>query len=168
MAKSVFRYGRNNTVNDISISTEGLEAARKELLDAGDYTVTVVTAKFPEQQKRSNPNKSIILEAREIESEKMIDMRPMWVSGPNEVAGGLTTRNLGIIMDMLEAIGVPKGSNVDAKVLTKLVGVTFDVHLGLERGRDGRSYNAFEAVYGTVENDEAHDRGDVVNLRDAG
>jgi hypothetical protein len=168
VAKSVFRYGRNGAADDISISTEGLEAARKELFDAGDYTVTVVTAKFPEQQRRSNPNKSIILEAREIESTKMIDMRPLWVSGPNEVTGGLTTRNLGVVVDMLAAVGVPKGSNVDTKVLAKLVGVSFDVRLGLERGRDGRSYNAIEAVYGTVENDEAHDRGDVVNLRDAG
>jgi hypothetical protein len=166
MAKSVFRYDRNGAIDDISISTEGLEAARKELFDAGDYTVTVVTAKFPEQQKRGNPNKSIILDAREIDSAKLIDMRPMWVSGPNEVTGGLTTRNLGIIVDMLEAVGVPKGGNVDTKVLTKLIGVSFDVRLGLERGRDGRSYNAIEAVYGTV--DETDDRSDVVNLRDAG
>jgi hypothetical protein len=140
------------------VSTKDLVQQRRILADPGDHAATIENATLVKSQRG---NVSVVLALGNPDTGHLFDVRPLWIDGPNAAAGTMAARNLAIIGDLLEAVGVaPDSYNaIDNKLLASLVGKTFDIHRSLEYGQTGQVFNAIALINGLIED------ADVVHLR---
>jgi hypothetical protein len=152
MAREVFRRSNKPTMRKLSVSTESV--ARRSLVDPGDYLATVKKALLIEP--RRDGNISVVLELVDPESDNYYDTRPLWVSGPNAGNGNMAARNVGIVCDLLKVIGIPPTAykELDDELLARLVGKTFELTLGLDRGSRGGAFNVIARVNDAIDPDD--------------
>ena len=82
-----------------------------------------------------------------MESSIRVDIRPLWVDGPNAGAGDLAGRNQYLIGRLLTLRGLPTVGNV-GDLIPQLAGLEFDARLVLAPdGRTGQTYNALAHIY---------------------
>jgi hypothetical protein len=134
----------------LSVSTTELSKQRRHLAEPGEYLAAVEKAELTQSQRG---NISVVLELRNAETGDAFDVRPLWIDGPNADKGSIASRNFGILVELLEAAGVHAGTYaaLDDKVLSSLIGKTFDVNLSLEEGRTGAMFNMVVTVNGLID-----------------
>jgi hypothetical protein len=148
MPKKVFRRGGGGGPNEpISVATSALNQQRREIVEPGDYSVTIEQARLV---KNRAGNVSVVLELREPETDALIKLRPLWIHGANADRGTFAADNVGIIQDLLDVAGHAPGtySQINDSLLATLVGWVFDVQLILQPGATGEMFNAITAVEG--------------------
>jgi hypothetical protein len=141
---------------------------RRKLFDPGEYDVTASKAELVTNKRRTG-DVSVALELHDADNpHELIDLRPLWVAGPNADRGTLAERNQGILIDLLTAAGVAESSysELTNTVLNSLIGKTFGVELGIDQGRMGGTFNTIVRVFGAVE-DEDETAAPVVPLKPA-
>jgi hypothetical protein len=141
---------------NLSVSTENV--VRRTLVDPGDYLACVRKAHLIEP--KNDGNISVVLELSDPETGDYYDVRPLWIAGRNADRGTMAGRNVGIMQDMLDVIGIPADSykELNDPLLTRLVGKTFELTLAVDHGNRGGVFNIITRVLGTV------DPGDVVSF----
>ena len=96
---------------------------------------------------QNNQNVSVVLNLIEMESGSRVDIRPLWVDGPNAGAGDLAVKNQHLVAQLLSLRGLPTAGNVGVLV-PQLAGLEFDARLVLAPdSRTGRTYNALADIY---------------------
>jgi hypothetical protein len=150
MARKVFSKG---ATRKLSVSTENV--ARPTLVDRGDYLCSVKRAALIESHRGGNI--SVVLELLDPESNDHYDTRPLWVAGPNAGEGNMAGRNLGIVRDLLEAVGIPPDAykEITDELLARLVNKTFDLRLDLDRGSRGGEFNVIVRVNQVIDPPDA-------------
>ena len=104
-------------------------------------------ASTPPRIIKNNQNVSVVLSLIEMESGSRVDIRPLWVDGPNAGAGDLAVKNQHLIRQLLTLRGLPTEGNVGI-LIPQLAGLEFDARLVLDPdGRTGRTYNALADIY---------------------
>jgi hypothetical protein len=82
-----------------------------------------------------------------MESGGRVDIRPLWVDGPNAGAGNLAAENRHLVAQLLTLRELPTAGNVN-DLIPQLAGLEFDARLVLDPdGRTGRTYNALADIY---------------------
>jgi hypothetical protein len=150
MAREVFsRRSNRATTRTLTVSTENV--AHRVLVDPGDYPARISKAQLIEP--RRDGNISVVLELVHPESNDYFDVRPLWIAGPNAGNGNMAGRNLGIVRDLLEVIGIPPSSykELNDELLVRLVGRVFELTLDLDRGGRGGVFNTVIRVNGTID-----------------
>jgi hypothetical protein len=134
---------------DLSVPTENV--ARRVLVDPGDYPACVRKAHLIEP--RNDGNVSVVLELSHPESGDYYDLRPLWVAGRNADRGTMAGRNVAIVQDLLEVIGIAPDSYkaLTDTLLGRLVGRTFELTLATDHGVRGGTFNIITIVLGTVD-----------------
>jgi hypothetical protein len=156
VAREVFRRSKKSADRKLSVSIENV--VRRTLVDPGDYLCSVKKAEL--REPRRDGNLSVILDLVDPESGEYFDIRPLWVDGPNASRGTMAGRNVRIVCDMLDVIGVPPDSYkaITDELLARLVGHTLDLDLDVDRGGRGGVFNTIVRVNGKI------DPADVVPL----
>lgn len=151
MTKEVFTRRSNKAARTLTVSTEGI--ARRVAIAPGDYIGRVTKAQLIAPGRGDNI--SVVLEIVDPESGDYFDVRPLWVAGPNAGNVNMAARNISIVSDLLDAVGVPVTAYraFDDELLDKLVGRTFDLTFGLDQGRSGGVFVTITRVNGVVEPD---------------
>ena len=104
-------------------------------------------ASTPPALIQNNQNVSVVLSLIEMESGSRVDIRPLWVDGPNAGAGDLAAKNQDLIAQLLKLRELPTAGNV-GDLIPQLAGLEFDARLVLDPdGRTGRTYNALADIY---------------------
>jgi hypothetical protein len=144
---------------NLSVSTENV--ARRVLVDPGDYLACVRKAHLI--APRNDGNISVVLELSHPETGDYYDIRPLWVAGRNADRGTMAGRNVGIVQDLLDVIGIPPDSykELDDTLLARLVGKTFELTLDVDHGNRGGVFSIITRVLGVT------DPGDVVQFPSA-
>lgn len=150
MAKEVFTRRSNKTATrTLTVSTENV--ARRVLVDPGNYLAKITKAHLIEP--RGDGNISVVLELIDPETGEYFDVRPLWVSGPNAGNGNMAGRNIAVIADLLEAIGMPPGNykELNDELLARLGGKTFELTFDLDRGNRGGMFNTVIRVNSVID-----------------
>jgi hypothetical protein len=150
MAKTVFSRSSGKSISrKLTVSTESI--VRRVLANPGDYTCTVAKAALIEP--RNAGNISAVIELVDPPSGDYFDLRPLWIDGPNAANGNMAARNIAVIADLLEAIGIPPGSykELNDELLARLIDKTFELTLDLDRGGRGGMFNIIVRVNGTID-----------------
>jgi hypothetical protein len=160
LPRQIFRRSEKEPSAELSVSTAKLKEARRTLADPGIYLATVLKAELVTNKRRTG-DISVALVLRDAESGQIFDMRPLWIDGPNAARGTMAGHNRSIIFDLLTAAGIEEGNydTVDNTLLNNLVGRTFEVEIGVDRGAMGMTLNVVSRVDGLVE------EADVVPLK---
>ena len=117
------------------------EVAR--LFEPGDYRLRIDSARIIQNKQ----NVSVVLSLIEMERGCRVDIRPLWVNGPNAGAGDLAGKNQHLIGQLLTSRGLPTKGDMGV-LIPQLAGLEFDAHLVLDPdGRTGRTYNALDDIY---------------------
>ena len=126
---------------NLDFATAGAKVAR--LFEPGEYRLRIDSARIIQ----NNQNVSVVLNLIEIEGGSRVDIRPLWVDGPNAGAGDLAPKNQDLIAQLLTLRELPTAGNVGV-LIPKLAGLEFDAHLVLAVDRrSGQTYNALAAIY---------------------
>ena len=89
----------------------------------------------------------MVLSLIETESGSRVDIRPLWVDGPNAGAGDLARKNQFLIGRLLTLRELPTAGKV-GDLIPQLAGLEFDARLVLDPdSRTGRTYNALADIY---------------------
>ena len=159
MARDVFRRTSSSgaTKGPLSVAVTELAQRRRVLCDPGVYWGTIEEATLVESARRGG-NVSIALTIRNagVDVPVLFDLRPLWISGPNAHRGNMAARNFGIVADLLAAAGVAAADSyteLTGDMLGRLRNVTFELRLAAEEGRDGRTFNVIDAVFGRIDPD---------------
>ena len=96
---------------------------------------------------QNNQNVSVVLNLIEIESGSRVDIRPLWVDGPNAGVGDLAGRNQHLLGQLLTLRELPTAGKL-GDLIPQLAGLEFDARLVLDPdNRTGRTYNALADIY---------------------
>jgi len=126
---------------NLDFGAAGAKAAR--LFEPGEYRLRIDSARII----KNNQNVSVVLSLIKMESGCRVDIRPLWVNGPNAGAGDLAGKNQHLIGQLLTSRGLPTKGDMGV-LIPQLAGLEFDAHLVLDPdGRTGRTYNALAAIY---------------------
>jgi hypothetical protein len=82
-----------------------------------------------------------------MESGSRVNVRPLWVDGPNAGAGDLVDENRHLIAQLLALRGLPTEGNVGL-LIPQLAGLEFEARLVLAPdSHTGRIYNALAEIW---------------------
>ena len=134
--------GNAPTTNvNLDFGAAGAKVAR--LFEPGEYRLRIDSPRIIQ----SNQNVSVVLNLIEMENSSRVDIRPLWVDGPNAGVGDLAGRNRDLIAQLLKLRGLPTVGNVN-DLIPQLAGLEFDARLVLDPdSRTGRTYNALADIY---------------------
>ena len=126
---------------NLDFAAAGAKVAR--LFEPGDYRLRIDSARIIQ----NNQYVSVVLNLIEMEGGSRVDIRPLWVDGPNAGAGDLAGRNQGLIAQLLALRELPTAGNGN-DLIPQLAGLEFDARLVLDPdSRTGRTYNALADIY---------------------
>jgi len=143
MKKFTRQTSGNAPTADVNLDFAAAGAKVARLFEPGEYRLRIDSARVIQ----TNQNVSVVLNLIEMESGIRVDIRPLWVDGPNAGAGDLAGRNQYLIGRLLTLRELPTVGNVN-DLIPQLAGLEFDARLALsEVRRSGQTYNAFAAIY---------------------
>ena len=141
--KKFFRQTSRNATADVNLDFAAAGAKVARLFVPGEYRLRIVSARIIQ----NNQNVSVVLNLIEIESGSRVDIRPLWVDGPNAGVGDLAGRNQHLLGQLLTLRELPTAGNVGV-LIPQLAGLEFDARLVLDPdSRTGRTYNALADIY---------------------
>jgi hypothetical protein len=134
--------GNAPTANvNLDFGAAGAKVAR--LFEPGEYRLRIESARIFQNKE----NILVILTLIEMEGGSRVDIRPLWVDGPNAGVGDLAEKNRHLIGQLLSLRELPTAGNV-GDLIPQLAGLEFDARLVLaEDRRSGQTYNALGAIY---------------------
>ena len=98
------------------------------------------------QVRQSGENLLVALDIIESGTGSRVDMRPIWVDGPNASVGDLAVRNQHLVGRLLAAAGQPTKGDVGV-LIPKLAGLSFEGRLVLAvDSRTGRTFNELAEI----------------------
>ena len=131
---------RTGNVN-LDFAAAGAKVAR--LFVPGEYRLRIDSARIIQ----NNQNISVVLDLIEMESGSRVDIRHLWVDGPNAGVGDLAEKNQHLIGQLLTLRELPTAGKVGV-LIPQLAGLEFDARLALDPDRrTGRTYNALADIY---------------------
>ena len=143
MKKFTRQTSGNSPTADVNLDFAAAGAKVARLLEPGEYQLASTSARMIQ----NNQNVSVVLNLIEMEGGSRVDIRPLWVNGPNAGAGDLAVKNQHLIAQLLTLRELPTAGNV-GDLVPRLAGLEFDAHLVLDPDRrTARTYNALVAVY---------------------
>ena len=143
MKKFTRQTSGNSPPADVNLDFAAAGAKVARLFEPGEYRLRIDSARVIQ----NNQNVSVVLNLIEMESGIRVDIRPLWVDGPNAGAGALALNNRHLIALLLALSELPTAGNV-GDLIPQLAGLEFDAHLVLAPdGRTGRTYNALAVIY---------------------
>ena len=129
------------TAHNLDFAAAGAKVPH--LFEPGEYRLRVDSARIIQ----NNQNISVVLDLIEMEGGSRVDIRPLWVDGPNAGVGDLAVNNQDLIAQLLTLRELPTAGNV-CDLIPRLAGLEFDARLVLAPdGRTGRTYNALADIY---------------------
>ena len=143
MKKFTRQTSGNAPTADVNLDFGAAGAKVARLFEPGEYRLRIDSARIIQ----NNQNVSVVLSLIEMESGSRVDIRPLWVDGPNAGAGDLAAKNQHLIAQLLTLRGLPTAGNV-GDLIPQLAGLEFDARLVLAPDRrTGRTYNALADIY---------------------
>jgi hypothetical protein len=136
------RFGNAPTADvNLDFAAAGVKVAR--LFEPGEYRLRIDSARIIQNKQ----NVSVVLNLIEMEGGSRVDIRPLWVDGPNAGAGDLAVENQHLVAQLLTLGELPTEGNVGV-LIPQLAGLEFGARLvlALDR-RSGRTYNALADIY---------------------
>ena len=134
---------RNAPTADVNLDFGAAGAKVARLFEPGEYRLRIDSARIIQNKQ----NVSVVLSLIEMERGCRVDIRPLWVNGPNAGAGDLAVRNQDLIAQLLTLRELPTAGNVGV-LIPQLAGLEFGARLVLDPdGRTDRTYNALAAIY---------------------
>ena len=142
MKKFTRQSGNAPTANvNLDFGAAGAKVAR--LFEPGEYRLRIESARIFQNKE----NILVILTLIEMEGGSRVDIRPLWVDGPNAGVGDLAEKNRHLIGQLLSLRELPTAGNV-GDLIPQLAGLEFDARLVLaEDRRSGQTYNALADIY---------------------
>ena len=134
--------GNAPTANvNLDFGAAGAKVAR--LFEPGEYRLRIDSTRIIQNKQ----NVSVVLNLIEMDGSSRVDIRPLWVDGPNAGVGDLAVRNRHLIALLLTLRELPTEGDMGV-LIPQLAGLEFDVRLVLDPdGRTGRTYNALADIY---------------------
>ena len=143
MKKFTRQTSGNAPTADVNLDFAAAGAKVARLFEPGEYRLRIDSARIIQ----NNQNVSVVLNLFELENGSRVDIRPLWVDGPNAGAGDLAGKNQHLIAQLLSLRKLPSAGNV-GDLIPQLAGLEFDARLVLaEDRRSGQTYNALAAIY---------------------
>jgi hypothetical protein len=143
MKKFTRQTSGNAPTADVNLDFAAAGAKVARLFEPGEYRLRIDSARIIQNKQ----NVSVVLSLIEMERGCRVDIRPLWVNGPNAGAGDLAGKNQHLIGQLLTSRGLPTKGDMGV-LIPQLAGLEFDAHLVLDPdGRTGRTYNALAAIY---------------------
>jgi len=143
MKKFTRQTSGNAPTADVNLDFAAAGAKVARLFEPGEYRLRIDSARIIQNKQ----NVSVVLSLIEMERGCRVDIRHLWVNGPNAGAGDLAGKNQHLIGQLLTSRGLPTKGDMGV-LIPQLAGLEFDAHLVLDPdGRTGRTYNALAAIY---------------------
>ena len=143
MKKFTRQTSGNPPPADVNLDFAAAGAKVARLFEPGEYRLRIDSARIIQ----NNQNVSVVLNLIEMESGSRVDIRPLWVDGPNAGVGDLAGRNQHLLGQLLTLRELPTAGNVN-DLIPQLAGLEFGARLVLAPdGRTGRTYNALADIY---------------------
>ena len=143
MKKFTRQTSGNAPTADVNLDFAAAAAKVARLFEPGEYRLRIDSARIIQ----NNQNVSVVLNLIEMESGSRVDIRPLWVEGPNAGVGDLAGRNRHLIGQLLTLRELPTAGKVGV-LIPQLAGLEFDARLVLAPDhRTGRTYNALADIY---------------------
>ena len=143
MKKFTRQTSGNAPTADVNLDFGAAGAKLARLFEPGEYRLRIDSARIIQNKQ----NVSVVLSLIEMERGCRVDIRPLWVNGPNAGAGDLAGKNQHLIGQLLTSRGLPTKGDMGV-LIPQLAGLEFDAHLVLDPdGRTGRTYNALADIY---------------------
>ena len=96
---------------------------------------------------QSNQNVLVVLDLIETESGSRVDIRPLWVDGPNAGARQLAEKNQHLVAQLLTLVGLPTAGNVGSSFRNWRGWSLMRASYSPPISRSGRTYNALAEIY---------------------
>ena len=140
--KKFTRQTSGNAPNvNLDFGAAGAKVAR--LFEPGEYRLRIDSARVI----KNDQNVSVVLNLIEMESGSRVDIRPLWVDGPNAGAGDLAAKNQHLVAQLLSLRGLSTKGSVGV-LIPQLAGLEFAARLVLAPdNHTGRTYNALADIY---------------------
>jgi len=143
MKKFTRQTSGNAPPADVNLDFAAAGAKVARLFVPGEYRLRIDSARIIQ----NNQNISVVLDLVEMESGSRVDIRPLWVDGPNAGVGDLAEKNQHLIGQLLTLRELPTAGKVGV-LIPQLAGLEFDARLALDPDRrTGRTYNALADIY---------------------
>ena len=143
MKKFTRQTSGNRPIADVNLDFGAAGAKVPRRFEPGEYRLRVDSARTIQ----NNQNVSVVLNLLETESGSRVDIRPLWVDGPNAGAGDLAVKNQHLVAQLLSLRGLETAGHV-GDLIPQLAGLEFDARLVLvPDGRTGQTYNALADIY---------------------
>ena len=143
MKKFTRQTSGNAPTADVNLDFGAAGAKVARLFEPGEYRLRIDSPRIIQ----NNQNVSVVLNLIEIESGSRVDIRPLWVDGPNAGVGDLAGRNQHLLGQLLTLRELPTAGKL-GDLIPQLAGLEFDARLVLDPdNRTGRTYNALAAIY---------------------
>ena len=143
MKKFTRQTSGNAPTADVNLDFGAAGAKVPRLLEPGKYRLSIDAARI----LQNNQNVHVVLSLIEMESGSRVDIRPLWVDGPNAGAGDLAMQNRNLVRQLLSLRRLQTAGNV-GELIPQLVGLEFEARLVLApHSRTGRTYNALADIY---------------------
>ena len=143
MKKFTRQTSGNAPTADVNLDFAAAGAKVARLFEPGEYRLRIDAPRI----LKNNQNVHVVLNLIEMESGSRVDIRPLWVDGPNAGAGPLAEENKNLVRQLLTLRGLETAGNVGV-LIPQLAGLEFDARLVLDPdNRTGRTYNALADIY---------------------
>ena len=103
MKKFTRQTSGNAPTADVNLDFGAAGAKVARLFEPGEYRLRIDSARIIQ----NNQNVSVVLNLIEMESGSRVDIRPLWVDGPNAGAGDLAGRNQHLLAQLLTLRELP-------------------------------------------------------------
>ena len=143
MKKFTRQTSGNAPTADVNLDFAAAGAKVARLFEPREYRLRIDSARVIQ----NNQNVSVVLNLIEMESGSRVDIRPLWVDGPNAGAGNLAGKNQYLIAQLLTLCELPTAGIVN-DLIPQLAGLEFAARLVLAVDRrSGQTYNALADIY---------------------
>ena len=143
MKKFTRQTSSNAPTADVNLDFAAAGAKVARLFEPGEYRLRIDSARIIQ----NNQNVSVVLNLIEMKGGSRVDIRPLWVDGPNAGAGDLAVKNQHLILQLLILRGLPTAGKLN-DLIPQLTGLEFAARLVLAPDSGtGRTYNALADIY---------------------
>ena len=142
MKKFSRQKSRNTPIADVNLDFGAAATQVPRVLEPGEYRLRIESARVVQKGQ----NVSVALDLVEAEGGGRVDIRPLWVDGPNAGVGLYAAENRHLVARLLTLAGQPTTGNVNA-LIPQLAGLEFDARLILKRDSSGQISNALAEIY---------------------
>ena len=133
----------NMPIADVHLDFGAAATKVPRVLEPGEYRLRIASTRVVQKGQ----NVFVALDLVDAEGGGRVDIKPLWVDGPNAGVGPYAAENQNLVAQLLTLAGQPATGNVNA-LIPQLAGLEFDARLVLAiDSRSGRTSNALAEIY---------------------